>query len=43
MNALIERLQFIVRGRDGEGVRAVLAEMDIGYQPPKPGRSSDAQ
>jgi FlaA1/EpsC-like NDP-sugar epimerase len=43
LEALVERLQFVVRGRDGEGVRAVLAELDIGYRPPTPGRSSDVQ
>ena len=43
VSTLIERLQFVVRGRDGEGVRALLAELDIGYQPPTPSRSSDVQ
>ncbi len=43
VNALIERFQFTVRGRDGEGIRGLLAEMDIGYQPSAPSRSSDAQ
>lgn len=31
LNQLVERLSFIVRAKDGDGVRDVLRELDIGY------------
>jgi FlaA1/EpsC-like NDP-sugar epimerase len=34
LTAQLERLQFAVRARDGEAVRAALRDQDIGYQPP---------
>ena len=40
IDAMIERLQFVVRGRDADAIRALLADQGIGYQPP-PARSSD--
>ena len=43
VSALIERFQFSVRGHDSEGIRGLLAEMDIGYQVPAANRTSDAQ
>ncbi|MBZ0232808.1 MAG: polysaccharide biosynthesis protein [Deltaproteobacteria bacterium] len=43
VNALVERFHFTVRGRDAEGIRTILAEMEIGYQSPPPGRTLDAQ
>ncbi|MBK9034555.1 MAG: polysaccharide biosynthesis protein [Myxococcales bacterium] len=32
LNALTERLAFLVKARDGDGVREVLRDLDIGYQ-----------
>ncbi len=42
IDALIERLQFVVRARDGKGVRDILTELDIGYREPTPTRGETA-
>jgi FlaA1/EpsC-like NDP-sugar epimerase len=32
LNQLLERLAFLVKAKDGEGVRQVLRDLDIGYE-----------
>jgi FlaA1/EpsC-like NDP-sugar epimerase len=32
LDQLVERLAFLVKARDGDGVRQVLRDLDIGYE-----------
>ncbi len=42
LDALVERLQFVVRSRDAGGVREILTELDIGYRQPAPSSGESA-
>ncbi len=41
LTAVLDRLQFMVRARDADGIRAILAELQIGYQHPRASTATD--